>query len=191
MGRAMRPIKDKTKEIELIEYLKVNDERMYIYYLILRFTGFRARDVLPLKVKDVTGEYITIRERKTINRGHKEERSILIHRDLKRELKEYTKGMNLNDVLFPSMQGYNKSISYTQAYRILKNASREIGIKDFGTHSGRKTCAYGIYMNTHDLNKVKNFLMHDNKKDTIRYVGIEKEVRNDTIKDIDSPFDYL
>lgn len=190
MGRAMKPIKDKSKEIELIEYLKENDKRIYIFYLILRFTGFRASDVLPLKVDDVIGEYITIRERKTINREHKEERSILIHKDLKRELRDYTKNKAENDVLFPSIQGYNKPLSYTQAYRILKKASEIIGIKDFGTHSGRKTCAYGIYMNTHDINKVKNFLMHDNKKDTIRYVGIEKEVRNDTIKDIDSPFEY-
>lgn len=185
----MKPIKDKATEVELIEYLKENDSRIYMFYLILRFTGFRASDVLPLKVKDVVGEYITIRERKTINRQHKEERSVLIHRDLKRELKKYIKDKTNNDVLFPSAQGYNKALSYTQAYRILKKASVLIGIKDFGTHSGRKTCAYGIYMKTHDLNKVKNFLMHDNKKDTIRYVGIEKEVRNDTIKDIDSPFD--
>lgn len=55
MGRAMKPIKDKSKEIELIEYLKENDKRIYIFYLILRFTGFRASDVLPLKVDDVIG----------------------------------------------------------------------------------------------------------------------------------------
>ncbi|NFG60032.1 site-specific integrase [Clostridium botulinum] len=183
----MKPIKDINEEIDLLSYLKVHDERIYIFYLILRYTAFRASDILPLQIRDIKGDEIVIREKKTKNRVNKEERHIPIHEDLKEVLNEYIQGKYDYEVLFPSQKGVNKHLSYEQAYRILKKASESIGINDFGTHSGRKTCAYHIYMNTRSLKKVQNFLMHDSKRDTIRYVGIEKEVRNDTIKDISSP----
>lgn len=183
----MNPIKDIDKEIDLISYLKSNDERMYIFYLVLRYTAFRASDILPLKVRDIVGNEIIIREQKTKNRQNKEERRIPIHEDLKEALNEYIKTKYEYEVLFPSQKGVNNALSYEQAYRILKKASEIIGINNFGTHSGRKTCAYHIYMNTKSLKKVQNFLMHDSKRDTIRYVGLEQEVRNDTSKDISSP----
>jgi len=187
MGRAMRPVKDIDKEIDLLSYLKVHDERIYIFYLVLRYTAFRASDILPLKVRDIVGNEIIIREQKTINRPNKEERRIPIHEDLKEALNEYIRNKYEYEVLFPSQKGVNKSLSYEQAYRILKKASESVDINDFGTHSGRKTCAYHIYMNTKSLKKVQNFLMHDSKRDTIRYVGLEQEVRADTSKDISSP----
>lgn len=191
MGRTMKPIKDIDKEIDLLSYLQEHDERIYIFYLILRYTAFRASDVLPLKVRDVKVNEIVIREQKTKNRANKEERHIPIHEDLKPVLQEYIRDKYDYEVLFPSQKGVNKHLSYEQAYRILKNASKKVNIKDFGTHSGRKTCAYHIYMNTKNLKQVQNFLMHDNRRDTIRYVDIENEVRKDTIKDISSPLAVL
>lgn len=187
MGRAMLPVKNIDKEIDLLSYLKAHDERIYIFYLVLRYTAFRASDILPLKVRDIVGNEIIIREQKTINRPNKEQRRIPIHEDLKEALNEYIENKYEYEVLFPSQKGVNKSLSYEQAYRILKKASKAVDIKDFGTHSGRKTCAYHIYMNTKSLKKVQNFLMHDSKRDTIRYVCLEQEVRNDTTKDISSP----
>ena len=142
MGKAVQPIKNEDLELDLLEYLMANDERMYMFYLILRYTGFRASDVLPIKVRDIQGNRLIIREKKTENRANKEERKISID---------------------------------------------SVGIKDFGTHSGRKTCAYHIYMNTGSLDDVKNFLMHENARDTIRYVGIDQEVRDNTINKISSP----
>jgi len=183
----MKPIKDIDKEIDLLSYLRIHDERMYIFYLILRYTAFRSSDILPLKVRDITGNDIIIREQKTINRQNKEQRRIPIHEDLKEALNEYIENKHEYEVLFPSQKGVNQSLSYEQAYRILKKASESVDINNFGTHSGRKTCAYHIYMNTRSLKKVQNFLMHDSKRDTIRYVGLEQEVRNDTSKDISSP----
>lgn len=187
MGATVKPIKNINLEINLIDYLKANDKRMYILYLILRYTGFRISDILPLTVGDVRGkEELEIREKKTINRKNKESRSILIHDDLKEELNKYIENKGDWEVLFPSRNGYNKPLSYEQSYRILKEASKKVGIKNFGTHSGRKTCAYYIYKNTGDLDIVKKFLMHDNVRDTIRYVGIEKEIRADTVRKMDS-----
>lgn len=187
MGRAMQPIKDMDLEIDLLEYLKYHDKRIYIFYLLLRYTGFRSSDILPIQVRDIQGDRLIIREKKTENRANKEARRILLHKDLKKELDDYIKGKKSWEVLFPNNRGDNTNLSYTQAYRLLKEASNAIGIKDFGTHSGRKTCAYHIYMNTGSLEEVQNFLMHENPRDTVRYVGIEQEVRDNTINKIDSP----
>lgn len=192
MGNAVRPIKSISQEIDLIECLKEEDKRAYIIYLMLRYTGFRISDILPLKVRDVKGKNeIEIKEQKTKNRVNKQSRKVLIHADLKEELEKYIKNKSTWQVLFPSNKGENKPLSYVQAYRILKGASKKVGIKNFGTHSGRKTCAYYIYQNTEDLDIVKNFLMHDNARDTIRYVGLEQEVRDNTISKIESPLSIL
>lgn len=187
MGNTVQPIKNEELELDLIDYLRNKDERMYIFYLMLRYTGFRAGDILPIKVRDIEGNRIVIREKKTKNRTNKKPRKILIHEDLKRELDSYIKNKNSWEVLFPNNRGNNTPLSYTQAYRILKEASKKVGIKNFGTHSCRKTCAYHIFMNTKNLKEVQNFLMHENIVDTIRYVGIEQEVRDNTINKIDSP----
>lgn len=191
MGKKVKPIKNEELEIDLLEYLKVNDERMYIFYLLLRYTGFRASDILPCKVIDIQKGKLKIREKKTINRANKQEREILLHKDLKKELYKYIENKNSWEVLFPNNRGHNEHLSYTQAYRILKKASEEVGIKDFGTHSGRKTCAYHIYMRTKNLNDVQLFLMHDSKKDTIKYVDIEEEARDELVNKMDSPLSKI
>ena len=67
MGKAVQPIKNEDLELDLLEYLMANDERMYMFYLILRYTGFRASDVLPIKVRDIQGNRLIIREKKTFN----------------------------------------------------------------------------------------------------------------------------
>jgi integrase len=72
MGKAVQPIKNEDLELDLLEYLMANDERMYMFYLILRYTGFRASDVLPIKVRDIQGNRLIIREKKTENRANKE-----------------------------------------------------------------------------------------------------------------------
>lgn len=192
MGKTVQPIKNLNKEIDLIQYLKKNDKRIYILYLMLRYTGFRISDILPLKVRDVKGcNELEIQEKKTKNRKGKEKRRILMHKDLRWEIEEYIRGMDIWETLFPNNREGNEPLSYVQVYRILKEASEAVGIKDFGTHSGRKTCAYHIYMATESLDEVKNFLMHDDKRDTIRYVGIEQEVRDKTINKIDSPLEIM
>ena len=36
MGKAVQPIKNEDLELDLLEYLMANDERMYMFYLILK-----------------------------------------------------------------------------------------------------------------------------------------------------------
>ncbi len=75
---------------DILSYLKQKSSRNYILVLTGINTGFRISDILKLRVRDVTGTHITIREKKT-----RKEKSILITPELKRELKEYIKDMAL------------------------------------------------------------------------------------------------
>ena len=46
MGKAVQPIKNEDLELDLLEYLMANDERMYMFYLILRYKNLSISDSL-------------------------------------------------------------------------------------------------------------------------------------------------
>jgi len=64
-------------------------------------------------------------------------------------LNDYIRRMNDDDYLFPSRQikadGTKCYISRIQAYRILTDSAKRVGIKDFSTHSLRKTFGWFYY----------------------------------------------
>lgn len=64
----VEPIRDKRK-IELVKvFLKKNDFRDYMLFLMGINSGLRISDILKLKVSDVRGkQYIEVKEQKTDN----------------------------------------------------------------------------------------------------------------------------
>lgn len=63
----VEPIRDKRK-IELVKViLKKNDFRDYMLFLMGINSGLRISDFLKLKVSDVRGRYIEVKEQKTDN----------------------------------------------------------------------------------------------------------------------------
>lgn len=61
----VQPIRDKEMIKELKEYFKEQNERNYILFLLGINTGLRISDILRLRVRDVEGWNIFIREKKT------------------------------------------------------------------------------------------------------------------------------
>ena len=136
----VQPIREKNKINEMKTELKKQGIRNYILFTMGINTGLRISDLIKLKVLDVmnedrtTKDHINITETKT----HKTKR-FKINDTLSRELKEYTKNMKMTDNLFSSRNGINKPITRVQAYRILNNTGKRIGIEEIGTHTLRKT----------------------------------------------------
>lgn len=136
----VQPIRDKNKINEMKTELKKQGIRNYILFTMGINTGLRISDLIKLKVLDVmnedgtTKDHINITETKT----HKTKR-FKINDTLSRELKEYTKNMKMTDCLFSSRNGINKPMTRVQAYRILNNTGKKIGIEEIGTHTLRKT----------------------------------------------------
>lgn len=168
--RNIEPIKSIEDVKRILQYLKSNNERDYMLALFGFYSGLRISDILPLKVADIKNKtHIRLIEEK---REHK--RDVVIPKKVRSVANEYLYDREETDFMFKSRQGYNRPITPSQAYRILNNAAKAVGIKaNIGTHSLRKTFAYHLYKNTKDIVYVQQVLGHGDIATTKRYLGID------------------
>lgn len=143
------------------------------------FTGLRVSDLLRLRVKDVTGTHISIREKKT-----KKQRRILIAPELKKELQSYIEGKSPNEYLIKSREGTNRPICREMAYKIIRGIGEEFGLSELGCHSLRKTFGYIFYNETtdKDIAMLMNHFNHASVKVTMRYIGMEQDSMDMALK---------
>lgn len=176
----VEPIKDKATVRAIIKYLKAQNERNAILFGLGIFCGLRISDTLNLKVKDVRKKWnLKIKQQKT---GKTIE--IILNRELKEMIDKYTENMKETDPLIKSRVG-NKSISRTQAYRIMQDIQEEFNLENMGCHSTRKTFAYWLYMdNKKDIGLVQKALGHQSSATTLTYIGMDKERINEAVKRI-------
>ena len=106
-----------------------------------------------------------------------------INNGLKDELDKYVDGMNDNEYLFKSQKGENKSINWVQAYRILNDAARKVGLVEIGTHTLRKTFGYHFYQKTKDVALLQELFNHSSPSVTLRYIGINQDIMGKAIDD--------
>src|SRR5690606_27626119 len=135
-------------------------------------TTLRISDILNLRVGDVSGDYIELREQKTGKL-----KRIKINKSVKNAVNKLVdKKADSNDWLFPSRKG-NNPITRVQACRILNLAAKRAGLDNigFGTHSMRKTAAYHAYKSGVDLPTRMRVLNHSSQKETLKYIAIESE----------------
>ena len=166
----VEPIRTKEDIKAMKEYLRDWNERNYMLFLVGINSGLRVSDILKLKVKDVQGWYIRIREQKT----HKQ-KTIKMTPPLKKEIRKYVENKPLHHFLFQSRNGKNKHISRVTAYLILKVAAEEIGIDNVGTHTMRKTFGYHYYQKTKDVAMLMTLFNHSSPAITLKYIGIRQD----------------
>ncbi|MGE1025907.1 tyrosine-type recombinase/integrase [Bacillus sp. GMs2/2] len=170
----VQPIRDKEIIQEIKEFYKKQNERNYILFLLGINTGFRISDILRLRVRDVEGWNIVIREKKT-----RKIKDVKMPSELKRAIRNYTEGKPKNEYLMKSRNGKNKPITRAMAYVILNQAAQEFGLERIGTHSLRKTYGYHHYQQFRDVAVLQQMLNHTEQKETLRYIGIEQDTLND------------
>jgi integrase len=170
----VQPIRNKEMIQELKEYFKGQNERNYVLFLLGINTGLRISDILRLRVRDVEGWSIFIREKKT-----QKVKEVKMPSDLKKALREYAKGKPKNEFLIKSRNGKNKPITRSMAYVILNQAALKFGLERIGTHSLRKTYGYHHYKQFKDVVVLQRMLNHTDQKETLRYIGIEQDTLND------------
>lgn len=164
------PIRDKEKIKQIKDVLKKRNERDYILFMIGVNAGLRVSDILPLRVRDVRGEFIEVIEQKTGKLRH-----IPINDSLKSALAKYIRGRRDNDYLIKSREGTNQPISRWTAWKIIKDAGIAVGLNNLGTHSMRKTFGYNYYRRTKDIQTLCKMLGHSDEEITKRYIGIEDD----------------
>jgi len=168
----VNPIREKRQLEGMKKYLKGQNIRDYVLLVLGINSGLRISDLLSLNVEDVKGkDRITIREQKTGKL-----KDFPLSDTCKKVIFEYLKGSGLSyGALFPSRKG-DKAISRVQAYRILSEAAKTVGIKEaIGTHTLRKTFGYWAYQQGIDITRIQKLLNHSAPSITLAYIGITKE----------------
>jgi len=166
----VEPIRDKDDIQAMKDYLREWNERNYILFLFGINSGLRVGDILKIRVKDVQGWYIKLKEQKT---GKK--KKIKMTKTLKREVREYIQNKPHHHFLFQSRVGKNKPLDRRTVDWILKVAASECGIENIGTHSMRKTFGYHYYKKTKDIAMLMSLFNHSSPAITLRYIGIRQD----------------
>ncbi|MBS4750333.1 site-specific integrase [Carnobacteriaceae bacterium zg-ZUI78] len=166
----VEPIRNKDDIQAMKDYLLEWNERNYMLFLFGINSGLRIGDILKLKVKDVQGWHIRIREKKT-----NKQKTIKMTPVLKKEIRRYVQGKPLHHYLFQSRNGKNKPITRCMAYLILKIAAEEVGILNVGTHTMRKTFGYHYYKKTKDVAMLMEIFNHSSPAITLKYIGIRQD----------------
>ena len=173
----VQPIRDVEKLGNIIRYLKGKNERDYIMFLVGIYTGLRISDILKLKVVDVRGSHIYLREKKT-----KKEKKVYINPELRRALKPYILNKEDHEFLFKSRNGDNKPLGRSAAYKMLRKVGDEFNITEIGTHTMRKTFGYHFYQSEKDVATLQDLFNHSNQKTTLRYIGVSQDAQDKKIK---------
>ena len=171
----VQPIRDKEIIAKFKNKLLKKSYRDYMLFTVGINTGLRISDILPLKVSDVRGSHIIIKEKKT-----GKNKRFKINVPLRAELDKYTANMSDDDYLFPSRKG-DKPISRTQAYRILNDVAEALGVPEIGTHTLRKTFGYWHYKKFKDVVILQKIFNHSAPSVTLSYIGITADIVDDTI----------
>ncbi|KFN03492.1 site-specific integrase [Bacillus clarus] len=166
----VQPIRDPEQIQQIKEYLKEKSDRNYILFVMGINTGLRISDILKLKVGELKGSHISMREMKT----GKQER-IQITATLKRELRWFNEDREDDKYLLQSRQGKNRPIGRSMAYKILSGAVAEFGLDEIGTHTLRKTYGYHMYMQTKNVALLMEIFNHSSEKATLRYIGVNQD----------------
>jgi integrase len=174
----VEPIKEKEMVRDIICYFKRASERDSILFLMGVYTGLRIGDILKLRVRDVRGKRsLNIRDNKT-----KKTNRLDFNSELKNALDQYTKDKESYEYLIMSRKGTNKPITRGQAYKILNKAAELFSLDNIGVHSMRKTFGYHLYEQTKDIVQVQKALNHGDAAHTRRYIGVDTEKVNRSIK---------
>jgi len=166
----VQPIRNKHKIEEMKQLLKQQSYRDYFLFILGINCGLRISDLLQLRVKDVAGkEHLHLLEGKT-----DKYKKFRLNTALQNEIARYVAGMYDDDYLFPSRKGI-QPITRIQAYRILSNAAKQVGIEEIGTHTLRKTFGYHFYKKTNDVAMLQDIFNHSAPVVTKRYIGISQD----------------
>ncbi|MGE6963665.1 site-specific integrase [Bacillus thuringiensis] len=167
----VQPIRNPEQIQQIKEYLKEKNARNYILFVMGINTGLRISDILKLKVRDLKGSHISMREMKT-----GKQKRIQITAALKRELRWFNENREDDEYLLKSRQGKNRPIGRSVAYKILSGAAAEFGLDEIGTHTLRKTYGYHMYMQTKNIALLMEIFNHSSEKVTLRYIGVNQDV---------------
>lgn len=183
--RPARPITSTEKVLDIQDYLKYRNMRDYVLFLLGVTTGYRAGDLVKLKVRDIKEairkkEFVIYEGKKmnskNIREKNRKPRIVELIPELAKVLKDYIENKKEYEYIFISRKGRNRPIGVQAVSNILKDAGEYFGLYEITAHSMRKTYAYKIYIESDkDIVAVKELLGHSSIEETKRYIGLDRE----------------
>lgn len=173
------PVRDKKQLYALSDYfLNKNQLRNYVLVIFGSYTALRISDLLSLKWEDVY-DFEKKEFLKSINLTEKKTgktKRIALNKRIVDALKKYFPHRN-GKFIFSNGRKGEKAISRVQAWRIISEAAKEIGIKGkIACHSLRKTFGYHAWKYLHTpLTLLVVIFNHSSVEVTKRYLGIEQD----------------
>ncbi|MCM1038972.1 MAG: tyrosine-type recombinase/integrase [Roseburia sp.] len=180
------PIKNKETLNKFKDYYKdvKPDPRNYTMIIMGLNTAFRIGDLLQIKWQDVVDisqkkfhTHIAMTEQKT---GKK--RIVAVNTTEQQALSYYLEthtSAEPADYLFQSKKYKGMPLSRYQAYRIVKEAARYVGLEEnIGCHSLRKTFGYHAWQQGTSPVMLMNLYNHSSYQTTKHYLGIEQEEKD-------------
>jgi integrase len=177
---AANPIRDKQLIYDIAGYLRKQNERDYILFMLGIYSGLRISDILKLKVSDVRGQdHFIVTEQKTGNI-----RKIIINPELQQEIENYTKEKDDEDYLMRSRENYNRPITRQRVNQILNGVGDKYNVR-LSAHSLRKTFGHHFYVQygeRHALPVLMKIYGHSRETHTLLYIGVEQEYLDSTLR---------
>lgn len=161
---------------------KLFQDQNYKFSLLIAlgsFFGLRISDLLNLKWCDILNvETLTIVEKKT-----KKQRTIKINDQLKKHIQscyKEIKPQSMNDFIFTSQKGSVYSVQRINIIFKEIRAKYNLKIKNYSTHSMRKTFGRQVYNNAGSnaelaLVKLSELFNHSDVRTTRKYLGLRSE----------------
>jgi integrase len=107
----------------------------------------------------------------------------MINEKLRNEIDGYISGAGDMIYLVKSRKGLNRPVNRCQAYKVLSDAAKSLDISEVGTHTMRKTFGYWHYKQHKDVAILQDIFNHSAPSITLRYIGIDDDVKDSTLKD--------
>ncbi|WP_075982948.1 site-specific integrase [Bacillus massilinigeriensis] len=175
----VQPIRDRRK-IEAIKKVLSQNKRDVLLFNMGINSGLRISDLLKMKVSDAIDEKGRVKEGYEL----REQKTGKVKRfpfskNVQKAISDYlgTYEEDMDRPLFVSRKsaadGSPKPITRQQAYQIINDAARAVGISDnIGTHTLRKTFGYHAYKAGVDIALLQQIFNHSAPSVTLRYMGI-------------------
>ena len=172
----VKPIKEKKVMLDFLSELNKgkHGKRDHLIFTIGIFTGLRISDILNLKVSDVQNKTTTIIVEKKTNKQRELNLS-----NLTSLIIDYlnTYHDRQSDCLFYHPSDHSQALGTHQYYKVLQRVASVLELDYIGTHTMRKTFGYKYYRQFRDIPTLMKILNHSSQAVTIRYIGLEEEIR--------------
>ena len=167
----------------------VANQKHRLLWAILRFTASRITEALELRVGDVYKDPVKkipldeVVFRQETRKGKDKNHTVPVCSELRIRLKDYTPSTNLEDYLFP---GINGRLSYEAALTYLKTSAAKVGLDDkkIVTHCGRRSCITELARNGTDLRTIQAVSGHASIANLQRYIEIDPDRTKNALETI-------